>query len=244
MLGQHDNFGVPGDMHGWVEHRGAYRSLGLADRRIDLTDLPAQRARKCRHQLACLVAPAIGATVGVRLGSQANANGRPCDVELGGDAPCDGRGVVLAGAESGGEPLVRQHGEVVVGGNPLQVLLRSKHCSSGRSPSVWRPMPHARFVLVRGAERNPSEAAALPVLVGVDGSPASDAAIGFAFEAAAARKVSLIALHTWSDMVYDRSLRACTTGTAWRPRNACLDPADERRDGQVPGHTRWAARPP
>jgi hypothetical protein len=83
---------------------------------------------------------------------------------------------------------------------------------------------------VRGAERNPSEAAALPV-------PASDAAIGFAFEAAAARKVSLIALHTWSDMVYDRSLPACPI-TAWRPRNACLDPADERRDGQVPGHTR------
>ena len=33
MLGQHDYFGVPGDMHGWVEHRGAYRSLGLADHR-------------------------------------------------------------------------------------------------------------------------------------------------------------------------------------------------------------------
>ena len=28
MLGQHDYFGVPGDMHGWVEHRGAHRSIG------------------------------------------------------------------------------------------------------------------------------------------------------------------------------------------------------------------------
>jgi nucleotide-binding universal stress UspA family protein len=61
-------------------------------------------------------------------------------------------------------------------------------------------------VVVRGDERDPSEAASLPVLVGVDGSSASDAAIGFAFEAAAARKVSLVALHTWSDMMFDPSL--------------------------------------
>ena len=61
-------------------------------------------------------------------------------------------------------------------------------------------------VIVRGDERDPSEAASLPVLVGVDGSSTSDAAIGFAFEAAAARKVSLVALHTWSDMMFDPSL--------------------------------------
>ena len=59
-------------------------------------------------------------------------------------------------------------------------------------------------VVVRGDERDPSDAASLPVLVGVDGSPTSDAAIGFAFEAAAARKVPLVAVHTWSDMVFDR----------------------------------------
>jgi nucleotide-binding universal stress UspA family protein len=58
-------------------------------------------------------------------------------------------------------------------------------------------------VVVRGDERDPSEAASLPVLVGVDGSSTSDAAIGFAFEAAAARGVSLVALHTWSDMMFD-----------------------------------------
>ena len=61
-------------------------------------------------------------------------------------------------------------------------------------------------VVVRGDERDPSEAALLPVLVGVDGSSTSDAAIGFAFEAAAARRVSLLALHTWSDMMFDPSL--------------------------------------
>ena len=63
-------------------------------------------------------------------------------------------------------------------------------------------------VVVRGDQREPSDASALPVLVGVDGSSTSDAAIGFAFEAAAARKVSVVALHTWSDMVYDPSLLA------------------------------------
>jgi nucleotide-binding universal stress UspA family protein len=61
-------------------------------------------------------------------------------------------------------------------------------------------------VVVRGVERDPSETASLPVLVGVDGSSTSDAATGFAFEAAAARKVSVVAVHTWSDMMFDPSL--------------------------------------
>jgi nucleotide-binding universal stress UspA family protein len=52
-------------------------------------------------------------------------------------------------------------------------------------------------VVVRGEDSDP----AAPVVVGVDGSPVSEAALGFAYEAAAARGVPLIAVHTWRDTV-------------------------------------------
>jgi nucleotide-binding universal stress UspA family protein len=44
------------------------------------------------------------------------------------------------------------------------------------------------------------------VVVGVDGSPTSEAAIGFAFDAAAARKAKLVALHCWTDPGIDGPL--------------------------------------
>jgi nucleotide-binding universal stress UspA family protein len=48
-------------------------------------------------------------------------------------------------------------------------------------------------VVVRG--ERPDDAA--PVVVGVDASPTGEAALAFAFEAAAARRVPLVAVHTW-----------------------------------------------
>jgi nucleotide-binding universal stress UspA family protein len=57
-------------------------------------------------------------------------------------------------------------------------------------------------VVVRGAE--PIESTR-PVVVGVDCSPVSEAAIAFAFQAAAERSAPLIAVHTWWDTVLDQS---------------------------------------
>jgi nucleotide-binding universal stress UspA family protein len=68
-------------------------------------------------------------------------------------------------------------------------------------------------VIVRWAERESAETDQLPVVLGVDGSATSDAAIAFAFEAAAARKVSVVAVHTWSGMVFDPA--AASMGIDW-----------------------------
>lgn len=55
---------------------------------------------------------------------------------------------------------------------------------------------HCPVVVVRGAE---SPAPDAPVVVGVDGSPLSEAAIAWAFEEASLRNAPLLALHAWHD---------------------------------------------
>jgi nucleotide-binding universal stress UspA family protein len=47
-----------------------------------------------------------------------------------------------------------------------------------------------------------------PVVVGIDGSPVSEAALAFAFDAAAARGVDLVAVHAWSPTAIDEELAA------------------------------------
>ena len=51
-------------------------------------------------------------------------------------------------------------------------------------------------VIVRGQ----TDATDGPVVVGVDGSPISEAALAFAFEAAALRGAPLLAVHAWRDV--------------------------------------------
>jgi nucleotide-binding universal stress UspA family protein len=59
-------------------------------------------------------------------------------------------------------------------------------------------------VLVRRQEDDSVEDRERPVVVGVDGSELSEAAVAFAFDAASRRGVPLVAVHAWWDQVLDR----------------------------------------
>jgi nucleotide-binding universal stress UspA family protein len=56
-------------------------------------------------------------------------------------------------------------------------------------------------VVVRGDDEDPDASA--PVVIGVDGSPVSEPAVAFAYAAAAARAVSLVAVHAWPALLID-----------------------------------------
>jgi nucleotide-binding universal stress UspA family protein len=64
---------------------------------------------------------------------------------------------------------------------------------------------HARcpVAVVRGAEVDTPPPSTGAVVVGVDGSPISEAAVKFATEEAAARQVPLLAVHTWDERITD-----------------------------------------
>jgi nucleotide-binding universal stress UspA family protein len=66
---------------------------------------------------------------------------------------------------------------------------------------------HCPVIVVRGrkpADPPPTEG---PVIVGADGSPHSDAAVAFACEEASLRGTDLTAVHTWSEVLADGTLR-------------------------------------
>jgi nucleotide-binding universal stress UspA family protein len=56
---------------------------------------------------------------------------------------------------------------------------------------------HCPVAVIRADKANPRADA--PVLVGIDGSPASEAATALAFDEASRRGIDLVALHAWSD---------------------------------------------
>lgn len=69
-------------------------------------------------------------------------------------------------------------------------------------------------VIVRG-EAGQAVRASGPAVVGVDGSPASTAAIGFAYEYAAWHGVELAAVHAWSDLPLDPFARVESWERDW-----------------------------
>ena len=61
-------------------------------------------------------------------------------------------------------------------------------------------------IVVRGPEPDRTVPRPEPVVVGVDGSPTSEAATAFAFEAASLRGVPLVAVHVWRDVLVDATM--------------------------------------
>jgi len=62
---------------------------------------------------------------------------------------------------------------------------------------------HCPVIVVRGERATSEPSGNAPVVLGVDGSPASEGAIRFAFDAASRWGAPLIALHAWSDFTVD-----------------------------------------
>ena len=65
-----------------------------------------------------------------------------------------------------------------------------------------------------------------PVLVGIDGSPASELATAIAFDEASWRGVDLVALHTWSDAEVSE-----VSSLEWSAQQAAAEPVAERITG-------------
>ncbi|OBI89125.1 universal stress protein [Mycobacterium asiaticum] len=85
---------------------------------------------------------------------------------------------------------------VVVGSQGLGALGRMLLGSVSSSLAQHANCPVAVIHSDDGAGPDP----AAPVLVGIDGSPVSEAATAFAFDEASRRGVDLVALHAWSDV--------------------------------------------
>jgi len=73
---------------------------------------------------------------------------------------------------------------------------------------------HCPVVLVRnGAEGNPRPSG--PIVVGVDGTEASEAAVAFAFAEASAQGVTLVALYAWAESVFETALAGPNAPLDW-----------------------------
>jgi nucleotide-binding universal stress UspA family protein len=86
---------------------------------------------------------------------------------------------VVAGSQGSGRWPGRLLGSVSSG------LLRHAHCP---------------VAIIHYEDTSMTDPAQTPVLVGIDGSPASELATAIAFDEASRRHVGLVALHAWSDV--------------------------------------------
>jgi nucleotide-binding universal stress UspA family protein len=166
---------------------------------------------RCREHLAAAAAVAAEAQPGVAVEQQLIV----------------GSAIAVLGAEA-------RHAQLVVIGDRGMSRLEGVLVGSvAVALSARAPCP---VVVVRWAEQGPAAGGPLPVVLGVDGSATSEAAIAFAFEAAAAREVPLVAVHTWSGMVFEPS--AAPMAIDW---DAIEDAERELLAGQLAG---WSEKYP
>jgi len=78
---------------------------------------------------------------------------------------------------------------------------------------------HARcpVVVVRGRAIGEVPPVDGPVVVGVDGTPAGEAAIAFAFEEASVRRTELVAVHAWSELVLETAFAGSAAALDFAP---------------------------
>jgi nucleotide-binding universal stress UspA family protein len=95
---------------------------------------------------------------------------------------------------------------------------------------------HARcpVAVVRGGYPDPKA----PIVVGIDGSPTSDAALAFAMDEASLRSVPLIAYHVWSDTAHQPGVQTQPFVLDW---NAIRDAEQEALTERLAG---WPERYP
>ncbi len=85
---------------------------------------------------------------------------------------------------------------IVVGNNGRGALARSL---VGSTSSALVRHAHCPVAVIRDEDPRMPHPAQAPVLVGIDGSPASKLATEIAFDEASRRHVNLVAVHAWSD---------------------------------------------
>ncbi|HEY2194813.1 MAG TPA: universal stress protein [Actinomycetospora sp.] len=130
------------------------------------------------------------------------------------------------------EVLVEEsaHSRLLVLGNRGLGALRGLLSGSVSGPVAARA--HCPVAVVRGPERLRDER---PVVLGVDGTPAGEGAIGYAFEAADRRAVPLIAVHVWRDELDDPE---------WASAFVDVDPTEQERELLSERLAGWSARFP
>jgi nucleotide-binding universal stress UspA family protein len=94
----------------------------------------------------------------------------------------------------------RQARRVVVGTRGLGDLTGLPVGSTAQAVVAHAPCPVA---VLRAPDHDPEPPDTGPVIVGIDGSPVSEAALAAAFDEASLRQAPLVAFHAWSDTAVD-----------------------------------------